>query len=164
VEQLVRRHQASVRGYLLYLGCPVRLVDDLVQDAFLSVLGSDFEDRGDASTAAFLRTVARNLLLKTLRRERRHQPVADFAASEHAEQVWVEFEEGDGGDDYLGALRECLQGITGRVRSVLGLRYHSNLRRTAIAGKLGMSENGVKSILARARKQLRGCIERRLDQ
>ena len=48
VEELVGRHQATVRGFLLYLGCPASQLDDLIQDVFLSLLSSDFEDRDDA--------------------------------------------------------------------------------------------------------------------
>jgi RNA polymerase sigma-70 factor (ECF subfamily) len=161
VEALVRRHQDSVRGFLLFLGCPPSRVDDLVQDAFLSVLSAQFEERSDAATAAYLRKVARNLFLKWLRKERRQPVVVDL---EGAETAFEEFEGDDGGDSYVAALRQCLVGMDERAREVLGLRYRSNLRRTAIAGRLGLSESGVKSILVRTRKRLRACVERRLGR
>ncbi len=161
VEQLVRRHQASVRGFLGYLGCPRSLVDDLVQDTFLSVLSSGFEDRGEAATAAFLRTVARNLFLKTVRRERLRPALVDLAG---AERAWVEFQGEDQGSSYLSALRECLRSVGGRAREVLQLRYEASLRQAAIAGRMGLTESGVKSILVRTRRRLRSCIERRLER
>jgi RNA polymerase sigma factor (sigma-70 family) len=159
VEDLVARHQASVRGFLVYLGCPASQVDDLVQDVFLSVLSAKFEDRGHASTAAFLRTVARNLFLKAMRRDGRRPVLGDPAL---VEEAWVEFESDDQGQSYVAALRECLRAVRGRAQEVLDLRYHAGLRRAAIADRLGLSEAGVKSILVRTRKMLRGCIERRL--
>lgn len=159
VVELVRRHQHSVRGFLLFLGCPGDLVDDLVQDVFLSVLSSSFEQRSDAATAAFLRVVARNLYVKAMRRERRRLRVDDWDGLEAA---WTEFEGGDFGEGYLTALRECLGGLPERARQVIGLRYGEDLGRVHIAGRLGMSESGVKSVLVRARRRLRECIERRL--
>jgi RNA polymerase sigma-70 factor (ECF subfamily) len=164
VEELVRRHQASVRGFLVYLGCPCALLDDLVQDAFLSVLTSDFERRSDAQTSAYLRSVAKNLLLKALQRERRLPRMADGPELAAAEAAWVEFEADDGGEGYLAALRQCLLGLEQRAREVLGLRYSAGQRLTAIAERLALTESGVKSILVRSRKRLRACIERRLKR
>jgi RNA polymerase sigma-70 factor (ECF subfamily) len=160
VEELVLRHQDSVRGFLLFLGCPAAKVDDLVQDAFLAVLSGGFADRGDASAGAYLRKVARHLFLKSLRNEERRPRVLDLAAAEGA---WTRFEGDDGGDRYLQALRHCLEGLAGRPREVLDLRYHENLQRNAIARALGLSESGVKSILVRTRQRLRDCVERRLE-
>jgi RNA polymerase sigma-70 factor (ECF subfamily) len=161
VEELVHRHQDAVRGFLRYLGCPASLVDDLTQDAFLSFLSARFEDRGEAATAAYLRKIARNLFLKSLRKEGRAPQLEDL---DGAERAWVRFEGDDGGDSYLDALRLCLDSVEGRAREVIVMRYRSNLRREAIAGRLEISESGVKSILVRTRKRLRECVERRLER
>ena len=161
VEQLVRQHQDSVRGFLLFLGCAPARVDDLVQDAFLSVLTSGFEDRGDAQAGAYLRKVARNLFLKGLRNEERRPRLVDL---DEAERAWMRFEGDDGGDSYLRALRRCLEHLDGRPREVVDLRYRENLRRGVIARRLGLSESGVKSILVRTRERLRDCVERHLPR
>ena len=159
VEALVRKHQGSVRGFLIFLGCPADRLDDLVQDVFLSVLSARFEHRGDASTAAFLRKVARNLFFKMMRRENRGLVLADAVGAEHA---WVEFERDDGGKSYVAALRECLRGVGARAAQVLGLRYEERMPLAAIGRTLGLTESGIKSVLVRTKKRLRECIERRL--
>ena len=158
-DEFVRRHQRSLRGFLAYLGCPASQLDDLVQDVFLVVLSSDFEDRGYPTTASYLRKVARSLFLKALRREHRQPLVADWAA---AEKAWTEFEREDGGQGYLEALRECLRSLGERSARAIDLQYAQRKRQSAIAERLGISESGVKSILVRARKRLRECVERRL--
>ena len=153
-------HQGAVRGYLRYLGCPSSLVDDLAQETFLTLLSAQFEERDEHSTARFLRTIARHLFLKSLRRLDRDPPSLDL---DEAESVWVEFQEDEGGAPYLDALRRCLTAIKGRAKAVLELRYTGNLGRAAIAGQLELSESGVHSILVRARRQLRECVERRVE-
>ena len=159
VERFVKRHQGSVRGYLSYLGCSGDRLDDLVQDVFLSFLSSNFEDRGELATRAFLRRIARNLFLKGIERERRQMVQADPAL---AEGVWTRFEGEDAGSGYLSALRECLAGLRGRALEVLRLRYEESVQLAGVAQKLGLSESGVKSILVRTKRKLRDCIERRL--
>lgn len=157
---MVQRHQASVRGYLAFLGCPAHLVDDLTQDVFLSVLASPFEERAPEATAGYLRRVAHHLLLKTMDRERRRLPDLDPTV---AQEAWVEFEADDDGASYLAALRLCLRRLRGRARDVLRLRYELAVPRAEIAAGLGLSEAGVKSILVRSRQRLRACIESNLE-
>lgn len=159
IEQFVQRHQGSVRGFLVYMGCAGDKLDDLVQDVFLSFLSSKFEDRGELATRAFLRRIARNLFLKGLERERRQIVQAD---PELAEGAWVLFEASDGGNGYLAALRECLLNLHGRALEVLRLRYEESVQLVGVASQLGLSESGVKSILVRTKRRLRDCVERRL--
>ena len=77
---------------------------------FLSFLSAKFEARGEASTRAFLRRIARNLFLKSMQRDRRQIVMLDPAIAENA---WVDFEREDGGTGYMLALKECLRGIRG---------------------------------------------------
>ena len=71
LEGIVRAHQAELWRYLRFLGCEATLVDDLIQETFLSLLQKPFEDRGPATTAAYLRRVARNHYLMALRKSAR---------------------------------------------------------------------------------------------
>ena len=159
IEELVRSHQATVRGFLVFLGCPPRLVDDLVQEVFLSVLAARFEDRSQAETAAYLRTVARHLLGKALERESRAPAPLDFDV---AEAAWARFEGEDSGRRYLDALRDCVARLVGTAAEVIRLRYREGLQRVHIGQRLGITEAGVKSILVRTRARLRECVERGL--
>jgi len=159
LEDFVREHQAAVRAFLAYLGAPASLLDDLVQDVFLSVLAARFEDRGPASTAAWLRVVARHLFLKAMEKERRRLPMKDLVA---AEEVWVEYARADEGESWRAALRACLERLDRQAQEVLRLRYEASLAQAEIGARLGLGESGVHSILVRTKKRLRACIERRL--
>lgn len=161
VEELVTRFQGRIRGFLVYLGCPADRLDDLLQDVFLSFLRASFEHRAEAATAAFLRRIARNVFLKWVARERRELAFSEVPL---AERVWRDFEGQDGGETYLAALRECLSAMRGRSAEVLRRRYEAGQPLASIAAGLGLAESGVKSILLRAKRKLRACIERRISR
>lgn len=160
VEDLVRYNERAIRGYLAVLDCPEHLLDDIVQDTFLAVLGSRFEHRRPESTRAFLRKAARHLLLKALQRERREVRLEDL---DGAERAWDEFDDDEDGEDYLDALKACLRRLKERVRKVLVLRYRERLTRKDIAARLDLSASAVNAILVRSRRKLRECVERSLD-
>ena len=158
VAELVRLYQAGVWRYLRFLGCEPSLADDLTQETFLTVHRSPFEQRSPQATCGYLRTVARNLFLASLRRSRREPVVEDL---DRADEVWRRFA-ADNGESYLEALRECVHSLDGRARQVIELRYQDDRSRADIAAELDVGEEGVKSLLRRTRELLRRCIEKRL--
>jgi len=159
----VRAHQAEVWRYVRYLGASAELADDLVQEAFLQLLRAPFVERTPAATSAWLRTVVRNLYVKSFRR-----PPFASAELDAIEATWTGFV-GDGeGDDAangssaaLARLRQCLEQLDGRARSVVAWHYEERRSRADIAGRLGIGEDGVKSLLRRTRAVLKACVERR---
>ncbi len=158
-ERIVREHQSELWRYLRYLGCERHLVDDFVQEAFLTLLEKPFEERSRPATAAYLRLVARNLYLMALRRSSRAPVFEDLEA---AERAWVRHTRDDGGESYLEALRECFSNLKDKAHRALELRFAENLSRLQIADALELSEDGVKSLMRRARRALRECVQRRL--
>lgn len=155
VVRLVQRHQAEVWRYLRFLGASTELADDLTQETFLQLLRTRFEERDDAATTCWLRTVARHLYIKSFRR-----PPFDLAEVEPLEAVWQGFAQDDGGDEQLERLRACVQQLSGRARDALRLHYEERRSRRDIAERLGIGEDGVKSLLRRTRELLRSCVER----
>jgi len=157
---IVRAHQTQLFRYLRFLGCERALAEDLVQETFLALLERPFEERGPAATAAYLRRVARNLYLMWLRRRSRYPAFEDLDA---ADRVWERYARDDGGEGYLEALRECLAHLKARARHALVLRFQAGKSRAEIGEALGLSEDGTKSILRRARRFLRECISRKIQ-
>lgn len=147
-------HAPFLRRYLRTLGAAADL-DDILQSTFLVLLQRPFTERGDAPTAAFLRTTARQLFLQ------RHRHL--LPQIEAADQVW-DRRCGDGdGSDYVEALRTCLQRLGDRARTIVHSSYGERRGRVEIATALGMTPDGVKTALRRIRAALRTCIERRLS-
>ena len=68
----------------------------------------------------------------------------------------------DEGASTQAALEACLGELSDQARHALALRYGEELERSAIASRLGLGIDGVKSLLRRSSARLRACIERRL--
>jgi len=162
---LVHTHQAGVWRYLRFLGAASTEADDLTQETFLAFsrarLGKGFIERDRNQTAGYLRTVARNQLLALRRRQHREIATVELEA---AESVWAAAAGPDGSlSDYLDALRECVEQLVGRPREAIDLHYREAAGRDAIAAKLDMKPDGVKSLLRRTREMLRECVERKTN-
>jgi len=155
--EVVRRHQAEVWRYLRFLGASAELADDLTQETFLQFLRAPYEDRGLLARGAWLRTVARNLYLRSFRR-----PPLQAHELDEADAAWLGYLRRDGGEEWLQALRECTGELDGRARQAVQLHYEQRQGRQQIGQALGIGEDGVKSLLRRVREVLRRCVERRL--
>jgi RNA polymerase sigma-70 factor (ECF subfamily) len=82
--RIVQQHQAEVWRYLRYLGCSAELADDLTQETFLQYLRAPYEERCAAARSGWLRTVARNLYLRSFR-----QPAVTVRELEEGDAVWL---------------------------------------------------------------------------
>jgi RNA polymerase sigma-70 factor (ECF subfamily) len=160
--RVVQHHQAAVWRYLRYLGADSDEAADLTQETLLAFVRAKFAERDARQTAGYLRTVARNRLLALRRKQRCEIHTIELEA---ADTVWAAAA-GPEGDlhDYLAALRECTEGLEGRARQAVDLHYRDGASREAIAARLEMKPDGVKTLLRRARQALRECVERKLKQ
>lgn len=158
VARLVRTYQAGVWRYLRALGCEASTADDLTQETFLTLLEKPFTDFNPAATSAYLRTVARNLFISAQRRANRSVSVADL---DELDLDWSRWAGDDSGQHLLASLQECLQALGEKARRAVELRYRDEASRAGIATSLGMSEDGAKNLLQRAKQQLRECVERK---
>lgn len=163
---LVRTHQAQVFRYLRYLGCSRDLAEDLTQDTFVAALGKTTDGQsGIVNQGAWLRGVARNLFLSYCRRSKSSPVHIDSEYVEQAEAYWAgQFDQGAGIEDHLAALRQCLADLAPRQREVLALHYSQRRSRADIALVMGLSQDGVKSLLRRLRAALGQCIQGRLGR
>lgn len=161
VAALVRRHQEALWRYLRYLGCSAAEAEDLAQETFLAVLRAPFEDRGPEAVSAYLRTAARRLLIRS--RERARVPIS-LEELDVADAVWSRMAGEDAGKSQIEALRGCIEKLDERGKRAITLFYRDDSSRVAIGELLGMSEDGVKSLLRRARVALRACVERSLGR
>ena len=155
-------HQREVWRYLRFLGASTFEADDLTQETFLEVWRKPFEEITDRSSAAYLRTVARNRFLMGLRKANRRPVLTDLDA---ADTAWVQHAGNDGGDDRVAALRLCLEALADPGRQALRLIYGEERRsREDVAKLVDLKPEGLKTLIRRNKLKLRECVERRLRQ
>lgn len=159
-ETLVRAYQSGLWRYLRFLGCDESLAEDLVQETFLAAYRKPPAKRDAAAVSAYLRTIARN---KYMNAARGAKSTSRQLALYAAEQVWIDCAGEDGGHGYLEALRACLKRLHEKPKQALSLLYKDRLPMDAIAGRLNLSAQGVKTLLRRSKELLRDCIERGLE-
>jgi RNA polymerase sigma-70 factor (ECF subfamily) len=158
---LVRTYQSGVWRYVRFLGADRTEADDLTQETFLAFARSEFRERCDRQTVAYLRLVARNQLLALRRKQNREISTVDLEA---ADTVWAAAAGPDGSlTDYLDALRECVEQLEGRARLAVNMHYRENYSRESMAAALDLKPDGVKTLLHRTRQLLRECVERKVN-
>lgn len=167
---LVRRHQAPIWRYLRLLGADMHEADDLMQETFVLAARRLGGAEGDGAPearelvrhpAAFLRGVARNLLLGA-RRRRRSRPLAvswcdavDEFVSESPSAI---------DNERIDFLRACMKQLRGRARQAIEWHHVDGLESVEIGRRLELGPNGLKSLLGRARQALRSCVRQREEQ
>ncbi|MCA8913031.1 MAG: sigma-70 family RNA polymerase sigma factor [Planctomycetes bacterium] len=159
LDTLWRDHGVDLQRFLRVLGATRTEAEDAVQEAFLQAIRTPPEQREGVEIAAWLRTVAKNVFLKSLRRTRKLVPLD----RETIEQDWAEIAGDDGAQSKVDALKQCIAMMDERERKALHLRYTMNASRKQIAESLELSEGGAKNLLERVKAKLKECVERRLN-
>lgn len=154
---LVRTHQAPLWRYLRLLGADAAEADDLVQEAFVQFATRPATKETIRDIAAFLRGMARNLLLASRRRAANKLPTREWVDA--VEQLAAQPD--SFADDRISALQECIETLTGRARQAIEWHHLDGVSYTELAARLQLGAEGVKSLLARSRQLLRDCIQRR---
>jgi RNA polymerase sigma-70 factor (ECF subfamily) len=156
-EAAVRRHVLGVWRYLRMLGCSPDQAEDLAQDAFVTALAKGATDRDPAALGSFLRQTARFLFLRSRENARPAATLADAV-----DLLWARDCADDDGGALVEAVRRCVAELSERASAALRLTYGEDRSRADVARALQMKENGVKTLLQRARRAVRDCVHRRL--
>lgn len=131
------------------------LAEDLVQETMLSVWRkASYFDPARAGVATWVFTIARNLRIDHLRRQRNP---ADLPHDPEEEPQTLE-------DALLGAerdlrVRKALSGLSPDQQTIIRLAYYSEKSQTEIAGELGIPLGTVKSRARLAMNRLRALLE-----
>ena len=134
--------------------------DDLLQEvARLSAVKFDEYDSSRAFTSWVL-GIARYEILRFRRSQGRSRIMFSDSLLENLVEDFRD--QSEHSEDRRRALRDCLDGISGRRRIVLEMRYQRDLRPPDIAERLGITSNAVLLLLHRTRRILADCINRRL--
>lgn len=155
---LIRAHQQSVYAYLLRMCGRPDVAEDIVQEAFVRVLGNlhRFDFRFRFSTWLF--TIARRLYMNAMAKSKPAYDT-DFVGSFGNQSTgWapdVAMYDDERQEVQRDALQSSLMMLSEEQREVLVLFHQLDWPISLIADHLGMPEGTVKSHLHRGRRRLR---------
>ncbi len=158
--RLWTRSQPEIAQFVAALVPDPHQVDDVLQDVAVALLRKFADYDPTRSFAAWAIGIARFEILMSRRRFARSRlvlsPEAVAAVAEACIELAPEVE------PRQRALRSCLEGVDGRAREMLRLRYEESLEPQAMAARSGMGAGAVRVLLHRVRAALLRCIEQRV--
>jgi len=160
--EVVREHHASLRYFIRSLGVQQAWVDDVAQDAFVIAYRKWSELDHTANVGAWLRVIARNVVMNEISKSSRRQRILD----ENITAILLENQSESSAPESLGdygirqeALRDCLSRLPERTRGVVDARYFRDLNSSQIGEDLNMKATAVRKILFQARQLLADCLQ-----
>jgi RNA polymerase sigma-70 factor (ECF subfamily) len=159
-EKLVERHQALVAGTVGRMLGNNSDVEDIAQQVFVRVWKSAKRYEPRAKFTTWLLKITRNLVFNELRRRKRHATTPLQPEAESEELPLPDRATSTPDASLLeGELRRSIENAIGELpesqRMAVVLRRYEELSYEEIAGVLGQSVPAVKSLLFRARTELR---------
>jgi RNA polymerase sigma-70 factor (ECF subfamily) len=153
-QTLFEHFAPRIKGYLLRLGAGASLADDLAQEAMLTMWRkAALFDPGKASAATWIFTVARNLRIDAIRRERRPEINPDDPALVPDDEPSADARLSQAGDE--ARLREALKALSPEQTKVVEMSFFADKPHSTIAKELGLPLGTVKSRLRLAMARIR---------
>jgi RNA polymerase sigma-70 factor (ECF subfamily) len=169
LEKLYAAHVDGLYAFVFYrVGRDASLCEDVVQETFLHALESHADyQKSRGSIRAWLCTLSRNVIRKQLRGHRRPSELA--ATWERIDatlaQIFQALDRGPLGDEVLAReetrdlVNMTIANLPDDYRIALEKKYVEGRSLTEMAAALAISEDAVKSRLARARRAFRETFE-----
>jgi RNA polymerase sigma-70 factor (ECF subfamily) len=167
-EELVELYQHRLVAVMNHLVGNASEAEDLAQEAFLRVYRARKKYRPRSKFSTWLFTIANNLALNALR-ARQRKPVVPLPAQESvplgprpAEQIVPD--RGSGPmqriqrQELAALVRQALEGLNERQRMAVVLNKFEDMNYAEIAEVMGLTTKAVKSLLSRARMNLRAAL------
>ena len=159
-EQLVERHQTLIAGTVARMLGNNSDVEDLAQQVFIRVWKSAKRYEPRAKFTTWLLKITRNLVFNELRRRKRHalNPLQSEAGAEETQVKDEHVQTPDAAlleGELQRAIEAAIEQLPEAQRMAVVLRRYEELSYDEIADVLDQSVPAVKSLLFRARTELR---------
>ncbi len=162
-QELVRRHQASVRGFLRAVCYDRQAVEDLAQETFLRALKHAGRFDPKYPMRGWLLTIARRLSINhgDKARRRRTEPGIELCQlpGDQADRPGRQIEQEEQHELTRLALHDAMRQLTEPQRVTIAMHYQQGLPLEQIAGLLEMPIGTVKSHLHRGRQRMKELLE-----
>lgn len=162
-EILVRENADSLTAFLRAAVEDQAAVEDLFQDTMLIAWKKIGEYDRSRPFGAWLRGIARNMVLAHYRSAARQVAFSDGQLLDYLDQrlTQVEAQPGDTLEEKIAALADCLGRLSPLYREPLDLHYQDRRTSEWIAERLATTKDAIQKRLQRARSLLAECLERK---
>ena len=167
LQVLIERHQMRVVGTITKMLGDETEAEDLAQQVFVRVWKSAERYIPSAKFTTWLLTIARNLVFNEMRRRQRFKLIALGSESEEGMELLGDASALSPSQKILEwemqeVIQEAIDQLPEPQRMALVLRRHEEMPYEDIAQILGASLPAVKSMLFRAREELKRCLHQYL--
>jgi RNA polymerase sigma-70 factor, ECF subfamily len=167
-EELVERYQHRLVAVMMHLVGNAEEAEDLAQEVFLRVYRARKKYRPRSKFSTWLFTIANNLALNSIR-SRQRRPVVPLSARESGPlgprpQEQLVHDPGTGPmqkvqkEELAERIRAALDTLNERQRMAVVLNKFEDMNYAEIAEVMGLTTKAVKSLLSRARMNLRSAL------
>ena len=160
-EELVERYQHRLVGVMNHLVRNNEEAEDLAQEVFLRVYRARKKYRPRSKFSTWLFTIANNLALNSLRAKQR-KPVVPLLSPRDSGPMVPDPGTGPMQKvqkvELAGRIREALDGLSERQKMAVVLNKFEDMNYAEIAEVMGLTTKAVKSLLSRARMNLRAAL------
>jgi RNA polymerase sigma-70 factor (ECF subfamily) len=168
-EELVEKYQHRLVALLHHLVGSAEEAEDLAQEVFLRIYRARKKYRARAKFSTWLFTIANNLALNALR-SRQRKPVVPLRTTDSgplgprpAERLVHDRSQPPGQriqqQELAEVVRHALDGLNERQRAAVLLNKFEEMNYAEIARVMGLTTKAVKSLLNRARSNLRQALQ-----
>lgn len=168
-EELVQKYQHRLVGVLHHIMRDAVEAEDLAQEVFLRIYRARKRYRAKAKFSTWLFTIANNLALNALR-NRQRKPLVPLPVNDSgplgprpAERLAYDHREPPtqrlATQELSEVVRHAVEGLNDRQRMAVLLNKFEEMNYAEIAEVMGLSTKAVKSLLSRARTNLRVALE-----
>ncbi len=168
-ELLVELHQSAVIGTVAKMLGGASEAEDIAQQVFIRIWKSAKRYQPQAKFTTWMFTITRNLVFNETRRRRRKPTVSVEEREEESHQQVEDVHSTTPDQDVLHselerAVDDAIQALPEKQRLAVVLRRYEEMPYDEIGRVLSMSVPAVKSLLFRARTQLKESLEKYLAE
>jgi RNA polymerase sigma factor (sigma-70 family) len=157
VHRLFLKHSGELRGFILAIIPVMETADDLLHEVFLLVTSKAADFQEGTNYLAWVKAIARRKVLEAARTRRGTVSLSP----EVLESLYESAPETGLDESQITAIRECIEALPTRAKTIIDLRYRLECRPSEIARRIGWQVQSVSVELSRAREMLRRCLERK---
>ncbi len=153
-EQLVKRYQQKLLGFVYHMIHDEHAADDVVQESFINLYKTI--DRVDPTKkfSAYVFSIARNTTISHIRKYKKEIPLEDMLVFSEEESLYGQLVQAEQARTVAGALAK----IPPLYQKAIRLYYFEDLSYEEVGKNLGLPINTVRTHLRRGKELLRALL------